>query len=290
MTNPICLNNECHNWVSQINLKFTYGITIDLWDYFPLLKQGRCYRDTLTSFLHIYKLFHKYDERYKHGIFDKDDCLKDVHNDTTDDPQLNIEKLYAKQLCDCINYLVYTTCIYISLQPYNKLCELLIAFENIYLDSVFERTSSNFKTIEKQQTLFDRLLLNDNIKLISAILNRDSNKIYQYLYVDNIDPRLYNNELYKLSIKDDIEMNGLIKDLKEKRRRSKHIEESLQSSYEKMFKNNETKLSIVDIISLSSVLTEKLIVPKIISDDTDIKIRISEMIIDITIKRNWIKR
>src|SRR5436190_9552522 len=57
---PVYLDDKLMYFISQINLKFTYNscITIDLFDYFPLLKQGITCKFIIKYIIQTYILFY----------------------------------------------------------------------------------------------------------------------------------------------------------------------------------------------------------------------------------------
>lgn len=262
--NPKRLSVKLNNFISQINLQFSYNncITVDLMDYFPLLKHGYCNFITLLTIKDICDIF--YSQSFLINIFGNShlDYLSDISSIDNVTKQLsndmNIEEQHAIELYDCLEFMrKYTT---ISLkEPNNLLCQLLTSFESNSIYGVLHQK-------DVHSSLYDKLLLNNTIKLIHSILNCDENKMN--LYLEYIDPRIGNNEIYKLSIDNKIETMGLMDHL------------MIQKQHAIIIKENNG----IDHLIIGSERN------KIISDMYESKLLISNMIRDITIKRNWIEQ
>ncbi len=252
----IYLCDKLQDWVNQINLKFTYKnyITIDLWDYFPLLKQGKCYRSTFNYLVNISEIlctdkssskfrcqllvdkvgFHPLD----HSLNNKDNIINKLDKKIIQ--ELIIERLHIYELCNCFDYMqVYQNNFIMRNESYNQLCQLLISFERIHVILGTNKFNENDKCL----SLFEKLLSNQIIKLIFCILACDEIKISSCLNTEKIDPRCHNNVLYLLSIDQNIDMIRLI-----------------------TFSKPKEQTSLV------------------------VKNKISNMIRDIVIKRNWYER
>lgn len=232
MSNLLYLDDKLKYWISQLNLKFTYNncIMIDLFDYFPLLKQGKTCDYIIHTIIHIYTLFYRptniefldtqilevedklffdtfgcdinmffYNNKYKQTRKDQHinrrsllDKLSLSHIERCNRTEYLIKQLALEStLIDKLSFFIFKMKKPFNLSlktddnnnlPHNLLCELLLS--PVLSDSI----------------LLHKLLLDDNVGLIYAILNNDTNKIYEYLYVNCIDPRLGNNELYKLAL------------------------------------------------------------------------------------------
>jgi hypothetical protein len=225
---PVHLDSKLAYFISQINFKFTYNscITIDIFDYFPLLKQGITYETIIKTMIETYTLFYANDHP---EIIDEDKLFFETFNsdinlyfindkyklnrggtlrnliylyrdlkfqpiEQYDDnliKQLEFENLLSTELFQSIKLMKNYVSMSMSRNlPYNRLCELLISLNN--------------------KTLLQQLLLNKYVKLIYSILIKDKNTIYELLYINNIDPRLGNNELYKLSINKELDVYKMI--------------------------------------------------------------------------------
>lgn len=311
---PLYLDEKLQYWVSRLNLKFTYNdcITIDLLDYFPLLKQGKTLNSTIRSIITIYTLFYKdmnkdvivedqlffdtfneninmyfYNNKYKQNLghqlsnqirlFDKisfqtiEECERDLIN------ELMIESISAKELWLAINTMKKYVDVHISHNlPYNRLCELLIALDN------------DGKNLVK--VLLQRLLSNDHIGLIYAILNNDVDKVHEYLYVKDIDPRLGNNELHKLCMNEDSDAFMMISKINKEKSDNEHLINMFTSVFTPMISIFDyTDMNIVQNIAEDVVKTSKFIpIPEMIN--FSVEIDISDMIFDVTIERNLLEK
>lgn len=199
---PIFLCEKLRNWISQINLKFTYNncFTVDLLDYFPLLKKGMCSFTTLDFIIFTCS---------KLNIIDKDKFYPSEYIKYSMpigsipyklDQEIHIEKLHSMELYTCFDYTSIHIDMYILEDGYyNQLCQLLMSFKHTHKGL----GTNYFNENGKHQSLFCKLLLNDYIKLMCTILSCD--ECNMNLYIENIDLRCHNNVLYKLSVDQDLD-------------------------------------------------------------------------------------
>lgn len=292
---PVRLNDKLIHFISKLNLKFTYNscVTIDLLDYFQLLKQGITSRSTIKNIIAIYISFYK---NIHPELVDEDKSFFETFNsdinlffindkydlnrggilrnlillyteldfqtieqcDENLSMQINLESLFAQELGQSIKLMKdYVFMSILHNCPYNRLCELLIS-------------------LKSNDILLQKLLLNDNVDLIYSILNNDIKMVHNLLYINNIDPRLGNNELYKLSINKEHDVYMMIRNIYKKNEESKIFNNMFKSFFNDISSlNNDTHIKqFKDINNMSEINT---------SD-------ISDMIKDVSIKRNWLEK
>lgn len=287
---PIHLDDKLIYFISKINLKFTYNscVTIDLFDYFPLLKQGITYSTIIKSIIQIYILF--YTDIHPE-IIDEDELFFETFNtdinlyfindkyklnrggtltnlihlfkdlkfqlieqyDNNLIKHLDLEHLLSKELHRSIkNIKNYVTMSISHNLPYNRLCELLISLND--------------------KTLLRQLLDNNYVKLLHSILIKDKNTIYELLYVNNIDPRLGNNEVYKLSTNKELDVYKMIDKINDENEKSK--------KFNNMFKSILNNISVIE----NNEIPENNI--KTLDNSSEI----SDMIKEISVKRNLLEK
>jgi len=287
---PVHLDGKLMYFISQVNLKFTYNscVTIDLFDYFPLLKQGITYKSIIRSIIETYILFYTNihpelidDDKLFLETFNSDINLYFINDkyklnrggtlrnliflfsDLKFQPieqydgnliePLDFENLLAKELYQSIKLIKNWVDMPMSCNlSYNRLCELLISLHN--------------------KTLLQQLLLNNYVKLIYSILINDKNTVYELLYINNIDHRLGNNELYKLSTNKELDVYKMIDKI--------NYENEAQKKFNNMFKSI---LNNIYVIENNEILGNNIG----ISDNTS---EISEMIEETSVKRNLLEK
>ena len=221
---PLYLCDKLQNWMKQINLRFTYKdhITIDLWDYFPLLKQGKCYSTTFGYLWKICEILYtdKLSSKSKHeqlierfGFYPLDyysDKIKNISGVKIRQAS-KTERSYIKELYTCFVFMQKHQCNFIERnESYDKLCQLLIS-------------------LGKYNPLYEKLLSNQIIRVMGYILEGDDINIYSYLNTEKLDPRFHNNVLYLLSIDQNIDLIELINNSKPREQTSLIIKENISN-------------------------------------------------------------
>lgn len=187
-TEFIVLNKEFLQIMPDIKFRFTYkSIIIDLLDYFPFLKEGKMTHQTIGNIIVTHKWFNCKNR------FQRFESLNNFINnirDTIDDnsivvkindeliENLKSEKILSEQLRDVI------VCWHVhSNRTNDELVQFLICCSQI---SKILHT----KLIES----------NDYIRLIWNIINNDVTGVVLSLLVEELDPRIGYNDLYKLAL------------------------------------------------------------------------------------------
>ena len=236
---PIYLCDKLNNWVKQIILKFTYinYITVDFWDYFPLLKQGKCYRSTFSYLVKICEILctdkssnkSRYELLVDNVGFNpmnyrafKENIVNELNEKITQ--ELYIERLHIYELQSCFAFMVGNQNNFIIENgSYNQLCQLLISFESIHIIMGTDRFNEN----GKYESLLKKLLSNQIIRLIGYVLQCDELNVN--LCLNTIDPRVYNNVLYLLSIDQNIDMIELINNRRTKEQTSLVVKNNISN-------------------------------------------------------------
>lgn len=206
----VCVNGNLKEFISKINLKFTYkSITIDFLDYFPLLKDGDAIKSTVYNIVLLYiNIFIKYNEFPSSDILFRKTFNKDISDLFWEYKELQIPLQFKNdEYYELINKNVHPLMNLNMTGPLMKekylmkeLVDTICSWKensnctnkDTLLEILISCTSQNLLTILNDT--------NDYIRLIYAIINKDMKTLIECLYIENIDPRISNNALYKLAL------------------------------------------------------------------------------------------
>jgi len=184
--NFIVLNDKFTNIMPNIKFRFTYrSIIIDLLDCFPFLKEGKQMAKTICNIIVAHKWFIA--KKCSDNINDIDiDNINDIISDHISVVKCNnelienmrSEEILSKQLCNVIIH--WHQC---SNKTKNELIQFLICCSQTSKDL-------HNKLIES----------NDYIRLMWNIIENNLTEVSLMLFVEELDPRIGNNDLYQLAL------------------------------------------------------------------------------------------
>lgn len=203
MDECVGLKDNLKNFISNIKLEFKYkSISIDFLDYFPLLKKGVTIKRTITDIIHIYlKIFWKYNNfPTVNNIFDK------IFNKDINEYYVKFEFIPDANVLNNIDSLVDDNTY--SINETELMQDEKILSGELYVTT--ESWSSRINNTNKEALceililcsspiILEVLLSSDKIRLLYNIINEDAADLISCFDFYAIDPRVGDNDLYKLA-------------------------------------------------------------------------------------------